>query len=117
VAPLADAVPPPEPVIVEAITEDGKYDPHLAFLFNQAVVVWCPRDREFRFPDIPDHPTANACREYLRRSALALIDLPGQQAARSDPFAPLIEYATSHGWPELNALRSRVSLWRTFRPQ
>jgi hypothetical protein len=104
--------------IVQAISEGGKYDPRWAFLFNQLIVVWHPGQREYRFPDIPDHPTANACRDYLRRCALALVDLPGQQPAdHPDPFPILIEYATRHGWPELDALSARTTLWRPSRPK
>jgi hypothetical protein len=85
-------------------------------LFNQAVVLWHPSQREYRFPNIPDHPTANACRDYLRRFALALVDLPGQQPPeRPDPFVTLTEYANRHGWPELDSFSARTTLWRTFR--
>jgi hypothetical protein len=110
------ATPTDEATILKAVSEGGKYDPRLAFLFNRAVVVWHPGQREYRFPDIPDHPTANACRDYLRRRALALVDLPGQQPAdHPDPFPILIEHASTHGWPELDALSARANMWRSFR--
>jgi hypothetical protein len=112
--PVPEAIPEAE--VLQAISEGGKYDPRLAFLFNQAIVVWDRGLRELRFPDIPDHPTAHACRDYVRRSAIALHEPVGQPPI-PDLFAPLIEHARSHDWPEVDALTARATMWSSFRPK
>jgi hypothetical protein len=101
---------------IEAISEGGKYDPRMAFLFNLNIAVWDASRREFCFPDIPDHPTAKACREHIRRTGLVLRDHPQNQSDHTpDPFTILIEYATGHAWPDINAMISRVELLRAVR--
>jgi hypothetical protein len=114
---VAGAPPLDQTAVLRAISEGGKYAHRMAFLLNFAVVVWSPSERQFRFPNIPDHPTANACREYLRHYTLTLSDDPQEDPANApDVFVRLIEHARRRAWPELEALIERTRFWRSFRP-
>jgi len=116
VAESVGRTPATEAAVLDALSEGGKYDPRTAFLFNLNTVVWDPIQGEFGFPDIPDHLTANACREYLRGAGLALHDPQEKQLRRgSDPFTLLIQYATRREWPRLEALIGRAAQWQVFR--